>query len=145
MVDREGRVLGSLSGPYVNAWNIFHRGVGLIVAMDEDQSSEEGRVPMVYIHRRTTMKRIFPSLYDMFFGGGVLSGRGRENDRGTRGGGGSQAEARYGLCIWQRRGGDDDRGGEWSALGQTVQVHCVHCVQSMSRGDVHIYNVRWGK
>ncbi len=72
MADRKGRVLGSLPRPYVHAWN-----VGLIVAMDEDQSSEGGRAPMVYMHHRTTMKRIFPSLYDMFVGGGVLSGQGR--------------------------------------------------------------------
>ncbi len=76
MVDREGRVLGSLLGTYVHAWNILHRGVGLIVAMNEDRSSEGGRAPMVYMHRRMTMKRIFPSLYDMFVGGVSCRGEG---------------------------------------------------------------------
>jgi hypothetical protein len=76
MVDREGRVLGSLPRPYVHAWNILHRGIGLIVAMDEDRSSEGGRAPIVYMHRRTTMKRIFPSLYDRFVGGVSCQGEG---------------------------------------------------------------------
>jgi hypothetical protein len=76
MVDREGRVLGSLPGPYVHAWNILHRGVGLIVAMDEERSSEGGRALMVYMHRRTMMKRIFPSHYDMFVGGVSCRGEG---------------------------------------------------------------------
>jgi hypothetical protein len=78
MVDHEGRVLGSLPGPYVNAWNIIHRSIGLIVAMDEGESSEGCRAPMVYMHRRTTMKRIFPSLYDMFVGGCPVGTRARE-------------------------------------------------------------------
>ncbi len=76
MVDHKGRVLGSLPQPYVHAWNILHRGVGLIVAMDEDQSSEGGRAPMVYMHHRTTMKSIIPSLYDMFFWGVSCRGEG---------------------------------------------------------------------
>jgi 8-oxo-dGTP pyrophosphatase MutT (NUDIX family) len=79
MVDREGRVLGSLPRPYVHAWNILHRGVGLIVAKDEGASSrsfEGGRAPMVYVHRRTSTKRIFPSLYDMFVGGVSCRGEG---------------------------------------------------------------------
>jgi hypothetical protein len=66
MVDREGRMLGSLPRSYVHAWNIIHRDVGLIIAKDEDLSSEGGCAPMVYVHRRTSTKRIFPSLYDMF-------------------------------------------------------------------------------
>ena len=72
MVDGEGAVLGSLPRPYVHAWNVLHRGVGLIVAKDEDvlRSIDDGRTtPMVYVHRRTSTKRIFPSLYDMFVGG----------------------------------------------------------------------------
>ncbi len=31
---------------------------------------------MVYMHRRTTMKCIFPSFYDMFVGGGSCRGEG---------------------------------------------------------------------
>ncbi len=31
---------------------------------------------MVYMHRRTTLKRIFPSLYDMFVGGLSCRGEG---------------------------------------------------------------------
>ena len=78
MVDREGRVLGSLPRPYVHAWNVLHRGVGLIVTRDEDASRSlgGGRSPMVYVHRRTSTKRIFPSLYDMFVGGVSCRGEG---------------------------------------------------------------------
>ena len=78
MVDREGRILGSLPRPYVHAWNILHRGVGLIVTKDEDvfRSFEGGRAPMVYVHQRTSTKRIFPSLYDMFVGGVSCRGEG---------------------------------------------------------------------
>jgi hypothetical protein len=84
MVDREGRVLRSLPGPYVHAWNILHRGVGLIVVMDEDRSSEGGRTPMVYMHCRTTMKRIFPSPYDMFVRGVSCWGEGARMTRHER-------------------------------------------------------------
>jgi hypothetical protein len=62
MVDHKGWVLGSLLGLCVHAWNIHHRSVGLIVAMDKDQSSEGGCVPMVYMQHRMAMKHIFPSL-----------------------------------------------------------------------------------
>jgi hypothetical protein len=76
MVDCKDWVLGSLSGLYVHAWNILHRGVGLIIVMDKDQSSKGGRAPMVYMHHRTTMKRIFLSRYDMFVGGVSCWGKG---------------------------------------------------------------------
>ncbi|KAL3770408.1 hypothetical protein ACHAW5_002325 [Stephanodiscus triporus] len=72
MVDGTGAVLGSLPRPYVHAWNVLHRGVGLLVSKDEDvlRSLDDGRtMPLVYVHRRTSTKRIFPSLYDMFVGG----------------------------------------------------------------------------
>ncbi len=60
----------------MHAWNILHRGVSLIIAMDEDRSSKEGHAPLVYMQRRTTMKRIFLSLYDMFVGGVSCRGKG---------------------------------------------------------------------
>jgi hypothetical protein len=76
MVDCEGWMLGSLPGQYMHTCDILHRGVGLIIAMDEDQSSKGGRTPMVYMHRRTTMKCIFLSLYNMFVGGVSSRGEG---------------------------------------------------------------------
>jgi hypothetical protein len=78
MVDHEGRVMGSLWQSYVHAWNIIHRNVGLIVAKDKDLSSEGGCMPIVYVHCRTLMKRIFPSLYDMFVGGCPVGARTQE-------------------------------------------------------------------
>ena len=83
MVDREGRIMGSLPRPYVHAWNILHRGVGVIVTRDEGVFRSFGGgggrrtpPPDVYVHRRTSTKRIFPSLYDMFVGGVSCRGEG---------------------------------------------------------------------
>jgi len=82
MVNNEGRVLGSLPRPYVHTWNILHRGIGMIVSkdvdifealLDEDDNAEK-TMPEVYVHQRTSTKRIFPSLYDMFVGGVSSSG-----------------------------------------------------------------------
>mmetsp|Transcript_12706 Transcript_12706/g.31005 ORF Transcript_12706/g.31005 Transcript_12706/m.31005 type:complete len:500 (+) Transcript_12706:79-1578(+) len=71
MVNHDGMVLGSLPRPYVHKWNILHRGIGLIVSKDDDilEGFQSGNMPEVYVHRRTSTKRIFPSLYDMFVGG----------------------------------------------------------------------------
>ncbi|KAL3823282.1 hypothetical protein ACHAXA_003430 [Cyclostephanos tholiformis] len=93
MVDTNGRVLGSLPRSYVHEYNILHRGVGILVTRGDSMKSFDGVVgrvgsgsiggramPMVYVHRRTSTKRIFPDLYDMFVGG--LSCRG-ESSRST--------------------------------------------------------------
>jgi len=79
MVDRNGEVLGSLPRPYVHTWNILHRGIGMIVSKDVDifdalgmgggGGGNDNMHPEVYVHQRTSTKRIFPSLYDMFVGG----------------------------------------------------------------------------
>ena len=71
MVDQDGQVLGSLPRPYIHTWNILHRGIGMIVSKDVDilDALKSGKVPEVYCHQRTSTKRIFPSLYDMFVGG----------------------------------------------------------------------------
>lgn len=81
MVDHEGIVLGSLPRTYVHKWNILHRGIGMIVCKDEDvfKSIQDRKVPEVYVHQRTSTKRIFPSLYDMFVGG--VSCRGEQIER----------------------------------------------------------------
>ena len=82
MVNQHGNVLGSLPRPYIHTYNILHRGIGILVTKDEDvfQTLNAGRVPFVYVHRRTSTKRIFPSLYDMFVGGVSMRG---ENSRLT--------------------------------------------------------------
>ena len=82
MVNQHGNVLGSLPRPYIHTYNILHRGIGILVTKDEDvfQTLNAGRVPLVYVHRRTSTKRIFPSLYDMFVGGVSMRG---ENPRLT--------------------------------------------------------------
>jgi len=73
MVDNDGNVLGSLPRPYVHLYNILHRGIGIVISKDEDiiQSlkANNDNIPEVYVHQRTSTKRIFPSLYDMFVGG----------------------------------------------------------------------------
>ena len=73
MVDNEGIVLGYLPRPYVHTQNTLHRGVGIVVSKDEDiissLKSDTNDIPEVYVHQRTSTKRIFPSLYDMFVGG----------------------------------------------------------------------------
>ena len=80
MVNQEGQVLGSLPRPFVHTWNLLHRGIGMIVIKDEnilDNRSNNGTatsMPEVYVHQRTSTKRIFPSLYDMFVGGVSSSG-----------------------------------------------------------------------
>ncbi len=75
-VDCKGQVLGSFPQLNVHPWNILHCSGGLIVAKDEDQSSEGGRAPMVYVYPRTTTKRIFLYLYNMFVGRGFCWGEG---------------------------------------------------------------------
>eukprot|EP00986_Skeletonema_menzelii_P020424 scaffold31141_cov154-Skeletonema_menzelii.AAC.3 len=72
MVNNNGDVLGSLPRPYVHTYNILHRGIGMIVTNKSifDTSS----TPDVYVHQRTSTKRVFPSLYDMFVGGVSTSG-----------------------------------------------------------------------
>ena len=76
MVNNNGDVLGSLPRPYVHTYNILHRGIGMIVTNKSifDTNSNESTLPDVYVHQRTSTKRVFPSLYDMFVGGVSTSG-----------------------------------------------------------------------
>ncbi|KAK1742271.1 hypothetical protein QTG54_006836 [Skeletonema marinoi] len=75
MVNSNGEVLGSLPRPYVHTFNILHRGIGMIVTnksiFDTNSNDTGGKLstPDVYVHQRTSTKRVFPSLYDMFVGG----------------------------------------------------------------------------
>ena len=91
MVDNNGMVLGSLPRPYIHKYNILHRGIGMVVTKDVDiikalkEEEEEAKreeesscssIPEIYVHQRTSTKRVFPSLYDMFVGGVSSSGEG---------------------------------------------------------------------
>jgi 8-oxo-dGTP pyrophosphatase MutT (NUDIX family) len=91
MVTGDGKILGRVPRRLVHTFNLFHRGIGLFVAKDapllgkmtrnnkrnrnEDDDVVVDTIPFpdLYCHRRTDMKRIFPSLYDMFVGGVSLA------------------------------------------------------------------------
>mmetsp|Transcript_1906 Transcript_1906/g.4186 ORF Transcript_1906/g.4186 Transcript_1906/m.4186 type:complete len:502 (+) Transcript_1906:138-1643(+) len=75
MVDRHGNKLGVVPRSLVHKLNILHRGVGIVVCKDAHISrSVPCTYPEVYVHQRTSTKRIFPSLYDMFVGGVSMAG-----------------------------------------------------------------------
>ncbi|CAM9316780.1 unnamed protein product [Pylaiella littoralis] len=59
-VDTKGRVICALPRPMVHSHNVLHRGAGVMIRNGQGE---------VYCHRRTSTKRVFPSLYDMFIGG----------------------------------------------------------------------------
>jgi isopentenyldiphosphate isomerase len=67
MVDRHGHALGRLPRPYIHQFNLLHRGVGLFVA--RPGFLQDPYASSLYCHQRTSTKRIFPSLFDMFVGG----------------------------------------------------------------------------
>jgi len=83
MVDRNGATLGLVPRKLVHAHNILHRGIGAFVTANKpifqaaklDRNADAPRLqqPDLYVHRRSTEKRIFPSLYDMFVGGVSLA------------------------------------------------------------------------
>ena len=72
MVTGSGQVLGQVPRPLVHKYNLLHRGIGLFVT--KDRPMNEQNPPPLYTHRRSSTKRIFPSLYDMFVGGVSLAG-----------------------------------------------------------------------
>ena len=65
VVDEQDRVVDTALRHRVRAGNLLHRGVAILVL------DGAGRL---YVHRRTPMKDIFPSAYDMMVGGMVTSG-----------------------------------------------------------------------
>ncbi|MFJ9033336.1 NUDIX domain-containing protein [Streptomyces sp. NPDC102274] len=65
IVDEDDRVVGRAPRGEVYARGLRHRGV-LVLARDAEDR--------VFVHRRTPVKLIFPSLYDMFVGGVVGAG-----------------------------------------------------------------------
>ena len=75
MVDQLGRPLGRVPRPLVHTHNLLHRGIGLFVSKDRSIfESSVNDLPDLYVHQRTSTKRIFPSLYDMFVGGVATAG-----------------------------------------------------------------------
>lgn len=67
MVNSNGNALGSLPRSIVHQYNILHRGIGILPI--RYPSSPDKNDFDIYVHQRTSTKRIFPSLYDMFVGG----------------------------------------------------------------------------
>jgi 8-oxo-dGTP pyrophosphatase MutT (NUDIX family) len=74
MVTGRRQPLGQVPRRFVHNFNLLHRGVGLFVTKDESIDPANNILPDIYVHRRASTKRIFPSLYDMFVGGVSLSG-----------------------------------------------------------------------
>jgi 8-oxo-dGTP pyrophosphatase MutT (NUDIX family) len=72
MVTGSGEGLGKVPRPLVHSFNLLHRGIGLFVTKDKPMGLA-GDFPDLYVHRRASTKRIFPSLYDMFVGGVSLA------------------------------------------------------------------------
>lgn len=73
LVDADDRVIGCAPRRDVRARNLLHRGVGVLCLNGDG---------LVYVHRRTATKDVFPGLYDMFVGGVV--GRGEDYDSAAR-------------------------------------------------------------
>ena len=65
LIDFDNRVLGKATRKYVRAYNLLHRGVGILVVNSACE---------VYVHKRTDRKDVFPGMFDMFVGGVVESG-----------------------------------------------------------------------
>ncbi|MER8072326.1 NUDIX domain-containing protein [Streptomyces sp. NPDC094034] len=65
IVDEDDRVVGQAPRGEVYARGLRHRAVFVLARDAEDR---------VFVHRRTPVKLVFPSLYDMFVGGVVGAG-----------------------------------------------------------------------
>ncbi len=65
LVDLQNRVIGTTTRREVRGKNLLHRGVGILCW---------NSAGLLYVHRRTTTKDVFPGMYDMLVGGVVSSG-----------------------------------------------------------------------
>jgi 8-oxo-dGTP pyrophosphatase MutT (NUDIX family) len=137
MVNQHGNVLGSLPRPFIHTYNILHRGIGMIVTKDENvfESLNAGRVPLVYVHRRTSTKRIFPSLYDMFVGG--VSTRGEQSRLTAAREVAEELGLTRGLDILNGRIAVEKN----YSPRRIIPVYCVHIAQSMCRVNVYVHVV----
>jgi 8-oxo-dGTP pyrophosphatase MutT (NUDIX family) len=64
-VDEDDQVIGRVTRRQMRAQNLLHRNIAV---MCEDSGG------LVYVHRRTETKDLFPGLYDVFVGGVVSAG-----------------------------------------------------------------------
>lgn len=62
LVDEDDKVIGKAERDKVVRNALLHRGTVVMVLNSEDQ---------IFVHKRTATKSLYPSHYDMFFGGGV--------------------------------------------------------------------------
>ena len=91
MVDTSGNVMAYIPRVLIHRFNILHNGVGILVwrptihevqhtttITTSSNSNSSNTISIssydiqdieIYLHKRTSTKRIFPSLYDMFVGG----------------------------------------------------------------------------
>jgi 8-oxo-dGTP pyrophosphatase MutT (NUDIX family) len=73
MVDRHGVPLCLVPRILVHQFNLLHRGIGIIVASPPMYNTNFSPLcipdSMLYVHRRSPTKKVFPNLYDMFVGG----------------------------------------------------------------------------
>jgi len=79
MMSSTNQKIAILPRKLIHKYNILHRGVGIFVTRDRpiklyassssSSSEASSNFPDLYVHRRVSTKRIFPSLYDMFVGG----------------------------------------------------------------------------
>lgn len=65
LVDHENKVLGIEKRSIVRRDNLLHRGVGILCWNSQGE---------LYVHRRTAIKDVFPSYYDMMVGGALEAG-----------------------------------------------------------------------
>lgn len=109
----------------------------MIVTKDEIvfESLNAGRVPLVYVHRRTSTKRIFPSLYDMFVGG--VSTRGEQSRLTAAREVAEELGLTRGLDILNGRIAVEKN----YSPRRIIPVYCVHILQSMCRVNVYVHVV----
>lgn len=65
IVDENNNVIGKAARENVLKQNLIHRGVVIIVFNSRGE---------IFVHKRVASKKIYPSMWDMFCGGGVISG-----------------------------------------------------------------------
>ena len=65
LIDSEDNVIGQARRGEIRSRNLLHRGVGIICRNPAGE---------IFVHRRTSIKDVFPGLYDMFVGGVVGTG-----------------------------------------------------------------------
>jgi mutator protein MutT len=65
LVDENDRVVGTAPRTEVRARNLLHRGIAILVRNSAGE---------IFVHRRTAMKDVFSSCYDMFIAGMVSAG-----------------------------------------------------------------------